>query len=114
MGDSARRQGSVRVTERGIVTGMKERLHAKSKLPDGAPDVRAGSGTARPNRACDDGIKGPLTEPQTDGSRRTILGASNGLQWAAHLDLLKILLHDRLDQEGLQEGHSLGVSPVRC
>ena len=64
-------------------------------------------GTARPNRACDDGIKGPLTEPQTDGSRRTILGASNGLQWAAHLDLLHILNPDRLDQL-----HSLSVESV--
>jgi hypothetical protein len=27
-----------------------------------------------------DGIEGPPTEPQTDGSRRTILGARNGLQ----------------------------------
>jgi hypothetical protein len=61
------------------------------------PDVRAGFGTARPNRACDD-IKGPLTEPQTDVLRRTILGARNGLQWAAHLDLLSILILGRLDQ----------------
>ena len=43
------------------------------------PDTRAGFGTARPNRACDDGIEGPLTETQTDGSRRTTLGARNGL-----------------------------------
>jgi hypothetical protein len=62
------------------------------------PDTRAGFGAARPNRACDDGIKGALTETQTDASRRTILGARNGLQWAAHLDLLQILLLDRLDQ----------------
>jgi hypothetical protein len=73
-----------------------------------APDVRAGFGTARPNRACDDGIKGPLTEPQTDGSRRTTLGAGNGLQWAAHLDLLKILLPDSLDQL-----HSLSWASAR-
>ena len=59
-----------------------------------------------PNRACDDGIEGPPTEPQTDGSRRTRLGARNGLQWAAHLDLLKILLPDRLDQL-----HSRGSEP---
>jgi hypothetical protein len=62
------------------------------------PDVRAGFDTARPNRACDDGIEGPLTETQTDASRRTRLGARNGLQLAAHLDLLHILLLDRLDQ----------------
>ncbi len=62
------------------------------------PDVRAGFDTARPNRACDDGFEGPLTETQTDASRRTRLGASNGLQWAAHLDLHNILLLDRLDQ----------------
>jgi hypothetical protein len=59
----------------------------------------AGFDTARPNRACDDGIKeGPLTETQTDASRRTILGARNGLRWAAHLDLLHILRYGRLDQ----------------
>ena len=62
------------------------------------PDARAGFGAARPNRACDDGIKGALTETQTDASRRTRLGARNGLQWAAHLDLLHILILDRLDQ----------------
>jgi hypothetical protein len=70
------------------------------------PDARAGFDPARPNRACDDGIEGPPTEPQTDGSRRTRLGARNGLQWAAHLDLLKILLPDRLDQL-----HSRGSEP---
>ncbi len=64
-------------------------------------------GTARPNRACDDGIKGPLTEPQTDASGRTTLGARNGLQWAAHLDLLKILLTDRLDQRRRSGGEDL-------
>jgi len=61
-------------------------------------DARAGFDTARSNRACDDGVEGPLTETQTDASRRTRLGARNGLQWAAHLDLLHILLLDRLDQ----------------
>jgi hypothetical protein len=33
-GDSARRQGSVRVTERDVLTDTDERLHAASKLPD--------------------------------------------------------------------------------
>jgi len=61
-------------------------------------DARAGFDTARSNRACDDGIEGPPTETQTDASRRTRLGARNGLQWAAHLDLLHISLLDRLDQ----------------
>ncbi len=31
-GDSARRQGSVRVTERDVLTGTDERLHAASKI----------------------------------------------------------------------------------
>jgi hypothetical protein len=65
----------------------------------GGAGARGRLGTARPNRACDD-IKGPLieTEPHADASRRTILGARNGLQRAAHLDHLKILILDRLDQ----------------
>jgi hypothetical protein len=62
------------------------------------PAVRAGFDTARPNRACDDGIKGQLAETQTDASRRTTLGARTGLQWAGHLDHLNIFLADRLDQ----------------
>jgi hypothetical protein len=37
--------------------------------------TRAGFGMARPNLACDEGFQGPLTEPQTDGSRRTTIGA---------------------------------------
>ena len=57
-----------------------------------APDVRAGFGIARPSPTCDDGIKGPLTELQTDGSPRTPLGARNGLQRAAHLELLPLFL----------------------
>jgi len=62
------------------------------------PDARAEFDPARPNRACDDGIEGPPTETQTDAWRRTRLGARNGLQWAAHLDRLHILVLDRLDQ----------------
>ncbi len=61
-------------------------------------DARAGFDPARPNRTCDDGIEGPLTETQTDASPRTRFGARTGLQRAAHLDLLHILLLDRLDQ----------------
>jgi hypothetical protein len=33
-GDSARRQGSVRVTERDVLTGKEVRLHAASQLPE--------------------------------------------------------------------------------
>jgi hypothetical protein len=61
----------------------------KIKIARGAPDAGGRFGTARPNRASDDGI--PLAEPQTGASRRTILGARNGLQWAAHLELPPIL-----------------------
>jgi hypothetical protein len=41
-------------------------------------------------RHCDDGFKGPLTQPQTDGSRRTTLGVKTGLHRAAHLDRLPL------------------------
>jgi hypothetical protein len=33
-GDSARRQGSVRVTELGVLTGTDEHLLAESKVPE--------------------------------------------------------------------------------
>jgi hypothetical protein len=62
--------------------------------------VRGGFGRARPNPACDDGFKGPLSKPQAVGSRRTTLEAKHGLQRAAHLDLLPLLLVRRLGQLG--------------
>jgi hypothetical protein len=77
----------------GVVTGMEERLHAKSKSPAGLRRrMGGGFSIARPNPACDDGFKGPLTKPQTDGSRRTALGAKIGCQRAANLDLDPILI----------------------
>jgi hypothetical protein len=57
LGDSAIGQGGVRVTEPGVVTVPEERLHATSKLPEGRLTQGGRFGTARPNRACDDGIK---------------------------------------------------------
>ena len=79
---------------------MEERLHAKSKLPEGRLTKGAEFGIAGTNPAWDDGFYGPLTKPQTDGSRRTTLKAKNGLQRAAHLDLLPIFLPGRLTNSG--------------
>jgi hypothetical protein len=61
-----------------------------------ARDVGAGLRTARPSPSCDEGLKGPLTKPRADGSRRTTLGVNNGIERAAHLDLLPLSIVDRL------------------
>ncbi len=65
-------------------------------IAQGARDVEAGLRTARPSPSCDEGPKGPLTKPRAAGSRRTTLGVNNGLQRAAHLDLLPLSIVDRL------------------
>ena len=72
-------------------------MHNKKKLLMGDVIVRDSAQQGRIGRATE-GFKGPLTEPEAGGSRRTTLGARNGLQWAAHLDLVHILLADGLDQ----------------
>ena len=48
-----------------------------------------------PNLACDEGFKSSPTQPQRGGSRGTALSVNDGLQRAAHLDLLPLLILGR-------------------